>query len=230
MNHPPRVLLFAGAALALTACGGSSPPQASDQPPVTVINGKVVTWSGAGTVGVPELATVSTPVSADGTFTLTLPGEAALTGQTMTASGVMAALNCSGSLTSSAVGTRGFLVAALTARDASGARQVSAVEGAKTGLLSRSVHARVWLYADGATQLRGTVNCAKLLNISQISDLPVTVAVNTQRGWNVVDLSIEASANVFGQVSAAGTAVNSAAGSAQTTWRTMAELQAQIAF
>ncbi|EYB69820.1 hypothetical protein DEIPH_ctg001orf0032 [Deinococcus phoenicis] len=230
MNTLPRFALFAGAALALTACGSAPAPQASDQPPVTVVNGKVVTWSGLGTVGVPGLDTASTPVNADGTFALVLPGEAALAGRTLTAADVLTGLGCTGSLGSSAAGTRGFLVSALTAQDTAGTRQVSAVEGSKPGLLSRHVSARAWLYADGATQLRGTVDCARLLNIPQIGTLPVTVTVNTQRGWNVIDLNIEAQANVFGQVSASGTAANSAVGASQTQWRTMAELQAQIGF
>ncbi|GAA5532674.1 hypothetical protein [Deinococcus aluminii] len=230
MNNLPRLVLLAGAALALTACGGSSPPRASDQPPVLVINGKVATWSGSGRVSVPDLLAVSAPVNADGTFALALPGEAVLMGRTTTASEVMTSLDCTGSLSSSAAGTRGFLLAVLNAQDVSGTRQVSAVEGIKTGALSRSVHARAWLYADGATQLRGTVDCAKLLNISQLNNLPVDVAVNTQRGWNVVDLTLNLSANIFGQVSGSGAAANSAAGTAPTTWRTMSELQAQLGF
>lgn len=228
MNSLLRFVLPA-AALALTACSQSSPPQASDQPPVTVIQGKVATWSGTGTVGVPEL-NVSAPVGTDGTFTLTLPGDASLTGRTRAAADVMTALNCSGSLQSSQAGTLGLVLTGLNARDASGTRQLSAVEGEKTGLLSRRVHARAWLYTDGATQLRGTVNCAGLLNIPGLSNLPVEVAVNTQRGWNVMDLLLNVSANVFGQLSGSGTAANSTAGSATTTWRTMAELQAQLGF
>lgn len=224
-----RFVLFAGAAFALTACSQSSPPQASDQPTVAVIRGKVATWSGTGTVSMPALD-VNAPVSTDGTFTLTLPGDAVLAGRTRTVAEVLTALNCSGSLQSSQAGTTGLLVTALNARDTTGTRQVSAVEGAKSGLLSRSVHARAWLYADGATQLRGTVNCAGLLNIPQLSNLPVEVAVNTQRGWNVVDLTLNVSANIFGQLSGSGTAGNSVAGSTTTTWRTMAELQGQIGF
>lgn len=83
MNSLLRFVLPA-AALALTACSQSSPPQASDQPPVTVIQGKVATWSGTGAVSVPEL-NVSASVSTDGTFTLTLPGDASLTGRTRAA-------------------------------------------------------------------------------------------------------------------------------------------------
>ncbi|GAA5512952.1 hypothetical protein Dcar01_01676 [Deinococcus carri] len=230
MNNLPRFVLFAGAALALTACGNNTPPQASDQPTVAVINGKVTTWSGSGTVSVPDLADVSAPVNADGTFALTLPGEAALSGKTMTAADVMSGLRCTGTVTSSTPSTRGYVVAVLNVQDMNGTRQVSAVEGRKTGPLSRGLHARAWLYADGATQLRGTVNCAALLGISAISNLPVTVSVNTQRGWNVVDLNITASASVFGQLSAEGTAVNSAAGTGTTEWRTTAELQSQIGF
>ncbi|WP_034384018.1 hypothetical protein [Deinococcus sp. YIM 77859] len=230
MNPLPRLTLLACAALALTACGRTAPPQASDQPPVTVINGKVATWSGIGSIAVPDLLLVSAPVNADGTFTLTLPGEAALTGRTLTASEVMTNLDCTGSLSSSAPGTRGFLLAVLNAQDASGVRQVSAVEGTKTGALSRSVHVRAWLYTDGPTQLRGTVNCARMLNMPQLSNLPVDVAVNTQRGWNVLDLTLNLSATIFGQVSGSGGVANSAGGTAVTTWRTLAELQAQLGF
>lgn len=230
MKTSTRPALLVGAVLALTACGGASPPRASDQPPVTVINGRVATWSGAGTVQVPGLLAASAPVGADGSFTLTLPGEAALAGRTIPAVAVLSGLDCSGTLTGTQPDARAFLLAGLTAQDAAGPREVNAVTGTKPGPLSRRVHVRAWLYADAATQLRGTVDCARLLNLPQIAALPVTVAVNTQPGWNVIDLNIDASANLLGQVSASGTAVNSAAGTSQTVWRTLAELQAQIGF
>lgn len=231
MTTPMRPALFVGAALALTACGGSAPPRASDQPPVTAINGRVATWSGVGSVRAAGLPVASALVGVDGTFSLTLPGGAALVGRTTPAGAVLSSLGCSGTLTGSQPDARAFLLAGLTAQDTGGeAREVSAVTGTKSGPLSRRVQAQAWLYADVATQLRGTVDCARLLNLPQVPSLPVAVAVNTQPGWNVVDLDITASANLLGQVSASGTAVNSAAGTAQTVWRTQAELQAQIGF
>lgn len=226
----PRAPLLAGAVLALTACGAPSAPQASDQPPVTVIHGRVTSWGGEGTVRLPDLPSVSAPVGADGTFTLTLPEGAALSGRATEATGVLAGLGCSGTLTSSAAGTRGYLAAVLNAQDAGGTRQISAAEGTRTGPLSRRVQVRAWLYADGAAQLRGSVDCAGLLNLPQLRELPVLVAVNVQPGWNVLDLTLEAHANVFGQVSGSGQAANSLAGSSLTVWRTAGELQAQIGF
>lgn len=230
----PRLALLTSAALALTACGGTAPPQASDQPTVAVIQGRVATPDGVGAVSVPGLGAVGAPVAADGTFTLVLPDEGSLAGQARTVSGVLSALNCTGAVSSSEAAARGFVIAFLDARSGAqggaGTRQVGAVEGVKTGLLSRSVRARAWLYADRPTRLRGSVDCAGLLNIPQVNRLPVTVSVNAGRGWNVVDLNVGASANLLGQVSASGSVVNSTAGTGPTVWRTQAELQAQIGF
>lgn len=232
MSPFPRSALLVGAAFALTACGGTAaPPRASDQPPVTLINGRVATWSGAGSVRVPGVPAAPAPVGADGTFTLTLPGEAALAGRTTPAVAVLSSLGCSGTLTGSLPDARAFLLAGLSAQDTGGGtREIGAVTGTRPGPLSRRVLLRAWLYADAATALRGTLDCARLLNVPQLAALPVTVAVDTRPGWNVVDLDIAASANLLGQLSASGTAVNSAAGTAQTVWRTLPELQAQLGF
>ncbi|QFP78301.1 hypothetical protein DAAJ005_08500 [Deinococcus sp. AJ005] len=223
--------LLGGVSLALVACGGGLPtPQASDQPTVQTISGKVSGWQGEGRVAVSGLPGASSSVHTDGSFTLTLPGEAELTQQSLPITGIAGKLDCMGSVQSSEPDVRAFALMSLNAKDGAGARQTSAMTGSKPGLLSRRVNVRVWLYSDSATQLRGTMDCAKILSIPQISQLPVTVAVNVQPGWNVVELNIQASANVLAQVSGSGTMANSTAGGAQTTFRTTQELQAQVAF
>ncbi len=222
--------LLGGVALTLVACGGTPTPQASDQRTVQTVSGKVSGWTGQGRVTVPGLPGVSSSVDADGSFVLTLPGDAEVAGQTVRATDVAERLSCSGSVQSSDSEARVFALLFLDTQDSAGTRQTSAVTGSVSGPLSRRVDVRVWVYSDSVTQLRGTVDCAKILSVPQISKLPVTVAVNARPGWNVVELNIEASANVLTQVSASGSMVNSTAVNAQNTFRTIEELQAQIAF
>jgi hypothetical protein len=226
----PKFLALGTLALVLASCSGTSTPQASEQPTVTVIEGRVTSASGAGTVSVADLAGVTAATAADGRFTLTLPQGTEMASRSQGAAQVMSNLQCAGSLNSSDTSARGYLVANLQVSDAAGARSVSAVQGSKTGLLSRNVGGRAWLYVDRDTRLSGSVDCAKLLNVSQISTLPVTIDVIAKAGWNVVDLSIGASANIFGQVSAGGSVVNSVTGATVSEWRTSEELQAQISF
>lgn len=230
MHPSAKFLVPATLALVLAACGGTSVPQATEQPTVTVIEGRVTSASGTGTVSVAELAGVTAPMAADGRFSLTLPQGAALGARVQGAAQVMSNLQCAGSLSSSDTSARGYLLANMQVSDGAAGRSVSAVQGSKTGLLSRSVSGRAWLYVDRDTRLSGSVDCAKLLNVSQIATLPVTIDVIAKTGWNVVDLNIGASASIFGQVSAGGSVVNSAAGTAVSEWRTSEELQAQISF
>lgn len=222
--------LLGGVTLALVACGGAATPQASDQPTVETLSGKVSGWKGEGRVTVLGLPGVSSSVHGDGSFTLTLPPESELAGSLRLADASADRLGCGGSVQSSDADARTFAVMTLDARDSAGSRRTSAVTGSKSGLLSRRVDARVWLYSDSLTQLRGTVNCAAILSLPQLPELPVTVAVNARPGWNVLELSIDVSANILAQVSASGWLVNSVAGSSQTTFRTVQELQAQVAF
>lgn len=230
MHPSAKFLVPATLALVLAACSGTSVPQATEQPTVTVIEGRVTSASGTGTVSVAELAGVTAPMAADGRFSLTLPQGAALGARVQGAAQVMSNLQCAGSLSSSDTSARGYLLANMQVSDGAAGRSVSAVQGSKTGLLSRSVSGRAWLYVDRDTRLSGSVDCAKLLNVSQIATLPVTIDVIAKTGWNVVDLNIGASASIFGQVSAGGSVVNSAAGTAVSEWRTSEELQAQISF
>ena len=230
MFPTPKFLALGTLALVLASCSGTSTPQASEQPTVTVIEGRVTGASGTGTVSVAELPGTTATTAADGRFSLPLPQGATLGARTQGAAQVMSNLQCSGSLSSSDTSARGYLVANLQVADSAGTRSVSAVQGSKPGLLSRSVSGRAWLYVDKGTRLSGSVDCAKLLNVSQISTLPVTIDVIAKAGWNVVDLGIGASASIFGQVSAGGSVVNSAAGTALSEWRTSEELQAQISF
>ena len=222
--------LLGGLTLALVACGGPATPQASDQPTVETLEGKVSAWKGEGRVAVPGLPNISSSVHSDGSFTLTLPAEAELAKNVVPATGITDKLDCSGAAQSSDPDAQAFAVMTLDASDTSGSRQTSAVTGSKSGLLSRRVNARVWLYSDSLTQLRGTVNCAAILSMAQIPELPVTVAVNARPGWNVLDLNINVSANILAQVSASGSLVNFVAAGGQTTFRTTKELQAQVAF
>ena len=230
MRAPLKLLVPGTLALALASCGSAPTPQASEQPTVTAIEGRVTSASGTGTVSVAELAGTTATTSADGRFSLTLPQGTALGIRMQGVAQVMSNLQCSGSLSSSDTSARGYLVANMQVSDSAGTRSVSAVQGNKTGLLSRSVSGRAWLYVDKDTRLSGSVDCAKMMNVSQISTLPVTIDVIAKSGWNVVDLGIGASASVFGQVSAAGSVVNSGTGTAMSEWRTSEELQAQISF
>ena len=222
--------LLGGLGLVLASCGGTAPPQASDQPTVVTLSGQVSGWKGEGRVAVPGLPSVSSSVHSDGTFTLTLPAGPELAGQTQPAAGIADKLGCSGPVQSSAPNAHAFALMSLDTTDSTGSRQTSAISGSKPGLLSRRVNARVWLYSDAETQLRGTVNCAAILNMAQIPQLPVTVAVNAKSGWNVIELNIDASANLLAQVNASGSLVNSGAGSSLITFRTVQELQGQVAF
>ena len=230
MRAPLKLLVPGTLALALASCGSAPTPQASEQPTVTVIEGRVTSASGAGTVGAAELAGTAATTSADGRFSLTLPQGAALGARVQGAAQVMSNLQCAGSLSSTDASARGYLVANMQVSDSAGTRSVSAVQGSKPGFLSRRVDGRAWLYVDKDTSLSGSVDCARLLNVSQISSLPVNINVKAKAGWNVVALRIDASASVFGQLSAGGSVVNATDGTAQTEWRTSEELQAQISF
>ncbi|MDV6373876.1 hypothetical protein [Deinococcus arenicola] len=218
-----------GLALALAACGGTVAPQASDQPTVTVLNGKVAGWKGNGRVAVAGLPSVSAPVREDGLVTLTLPGAPELAQYALPAAEVMQPLKCSGTVQSSNAEARIFTVVALDVQDSAGSRQVQAITGSKSGLLSRRVTAHIWVYSDRVTQLRGEVDCARILDIPQLTRLPVTVAANAQPGWNVAELDIKISANLLAQLSASGTLVN-AVSSGLNVFHTLEELQAQVAF
>ncbi len=216
--------------LFLVACGGQAAPEAADQPTVTTVNGKLSEWKGEGRVTVLGLPGVSSSVHGDGAFTLTLPGEAEVTAWTVGIEEIAGKIGCSGTIQSGVTGVKANTVMSLEARDSAGSRVTSTMNDSKSGLLSRRINARIWLYSDSVTQLRGIVDCASLLGMEQVSTLPVTVAVNAKPGWNVIELNINASANVLAQVSASGSLVNSGAGSRQTTFRTVQELQSQVAF
>ncbi len=222
--------LLGGVTLALVACGGSATPQASDQPTVETLSGKVSAWKGEGRVALPGLPDISSSVHSDGSFILTLPTEAELAGYVLPAAGLTDKLGCSGAAQSSDPDAQVFVVMTLDASDTASSRQTSAITGSKSGLLSRRVNARVWLYSDSQTQLRGTVNCAPILSMAQLPELPVTVAVNARPGWNVLELNINVSASILAEVSASGSLVNFVSGGSQTTFRTTKELQAQVAF
>ena len=232
MKKTTLPLMFLGFGALLSACNSTPAPQASDQPTVMTISGKVASpsASGAGSISVPGVSSATAAVAADGRFSLPLPQASALGNLLRAADQVMTGLSCSGKLNSSDTAAKGHLMAALNLQDSSGSKSVMAVSGSKSGLLSRAVQGKVWLYTDHATRLTGVVDCARLLNISQISSLPVNVDVSAKAGWNVIDLNMAASANIFGQVSASGTAVNSATSEGSTVWQTTSELMSQVGF
>lgn len=228
MKKTAAPLLLASLALSLAACNSTPTPQASDQPIVTIIHGQVATPAGAGTVSLPNLGSVSTTTSIGGSFNLTLPQASTLAGNTMTADQVMSGMSCTGKLTSSDAAAQGYLIAALTLNDSAGSRSVYAVAGRQSGLLSRNVSGKVWLYADRATNLSGMVDCATLLGVPAIKNLPIKVSVAAKTGWNTLDLNVDGSTDIFGNLSASGTAVNSTNSDGNTTWRTINEVKAQL--
>lgn len=106
---------------------------------------------------------------------------------------------------------------------------VLAAEGRSTGLLSRKVTVHAWLYSAQAARLSGEVDCASLLG-GAVATVPVRVDTLVKTGWNVARPELDASANLFGQVSAGGSLVNAEKGEDLTTWRTAEELMTQIGF
>lgn len=226
MKKLASAIVFASVAVALSACGGTPPaPGASDQPVVTTITGKVATARSAGTVRLDGLG-VQAPLAADGTFRLDLPTDAQMSGRTTALSEAMKGLSCTGSVKSSVDPSRGYAVGALTFTDGSGARSMSAVEGSSTGLLSRKVTARAWLYSEQAARLSGELNCSELLG-GAVANVPVAVDTAVKVGWNVVQLDIGASVGLGG-ISASGNLSNATDPAATTTWRTSDELKAQV--
>lgn len=224
---------MAGAVLGLTAglaaCGSATPPQASDQPTVTVIEGTVATPRGAGTVSLDGMADVSVAVAADGHFSLSLPAGDALASRSQSASAALSGLKCAGALSSSDPAARGYLVSSLTVQDSAGGRSMLSLSGSKTGVFGqgRDISGKVWLYADRPSMLTGHLDCAAMLNVSSLPSLPVDVNINAKAGWNVIDLNIGASAGLSG-LSGSGSAVNSPSSTAASNWRTSEELQAQL--
>lgn len=225
-----RLALLACAALALTACAsGEQPPAPEDQPAVTTVQGDIENWTGAGTVtlsGPSGQALARAAVAADGTFSLTLPDEAALAGAGVTRSpaDALAQLGCTNTVTSSDPAARGYGFLSLDARpDGGDVGPIFAVDLDVTTLFGVPVSAeakgRAWLYADRDTTLSGHVTC-------KIAEVNAAVQVNiaAKQGWNVLAM------NVGGSVANPGgvTGTLTTAADTQTTWRTQADLLSKL--
>lgn len=209
--------------LILASCGGGPERVSPTAPAETTVSGRIQTWQSgtAGTVtlpgAVPLVPLASAPVDAAGNFRLILPEGAVLNAQTRsipeTLEEGLRDLGCtSPGLTLSDAGARGLLLFTLRAEGGgTGARDVVAATVSK-GAFSRSIDARVWLYADRATTLGGKVNC----RIGG-STVPVTLNVAAVPGWNMLRLSATGSIS-----DTSGRVTRTLDG--KGTWVTLAEL------
>ena len=158
---------------------------------ITVINGQL-SGGAATTVTLPADNRVlsSTLSDANGRFTLTLPGSAALgTIQTPLSTGLLRDLGCTGALDVADAGTQSFGVAML---QTPAARYMNAT--VSRTLLSRSLVGKAYLYVDRATVASGTLDC------SAATGMPtkVDVALNVSAGWNVLAIYINGNVGLGG--------------------------------
>ncbi|MBB5232819.1 hypothetical protein [Deinococcus budaensis] len=220
MKTLTRPALLVGAALALSACGSARlPPAPENQPPVAAVRGEIANWAGTGTVTLPGpagQALASAEVAADGSFSLALPTEGALTGAgaLRDSASALAQLGCTGTLSSSTPAARGYGFLALNARSSAQAQTIVAATVDFSYLPPRArLQGYAWLYADQATRLTGTLDCGNLLGLPRAA---VTVNVQAKQGWNVLGIVLDASSGLGG-ISARGTIGDTA--DTRTVWR-----------
>lgn len=127
---------------------------------------------------------------AAGHFTLPLPSAATLPGVLKPlSSGLLSELGCLGQLSSSDAAAQGYDVETL--HTASATYMNAAVSQT---LMSRNLRGRVYLYADRQTSLAGTLDCSAVTGLPT----PVAVNLNVSKGWNVLELTLNAGLSLSG--------------------------------
>ncbi|WP_425147741.1 hypothetical protein [Deinococcus sp.] len=188
--------------LALSACGTASAPPPAQAQIVSTLKGVAsgaVTTTLALNGGGRTLASAQT--DAAGAFSLNLPGDIDTLGiETPLSAGVLSDLGCTGQLVVSDPAALGYEVAMLKA---GGISYLNAT--VSRSLLSRTLSGRVYLYADRASAVSGTLDCSATTGLPT----PVTVNLNVSRGWNVLALGINGSVGLGG-VSVSGRLDNGA--------------------
>lgn len=215
-------------AAALSACGSGNTP-IIDPVEVTTISGHISAGNGVGNVTLPGAdgqPLAQTSVDEAGNFTLNLPP---VSTNLVSTEQVMSVVGCTGTLNSSNTAAKGYGVAGLklsrgTTNDVVLPMSVtiSRFAGVPTG---GSFDGRVWVYADQATTLSGSVDCTALLK----AGIPVNINVKASvvPGWNMLRLSGSAA------LSLNGVSINGELNNTNTVWKewkTLTELKAALTF
>ncbi|ULH15841.1 hypothetical protein MF271_04180 [Deinococcus sp. KNUC1210] len=218
-----KLSLYVGLA-SLTAVLVACPQNSTTTPPTnpvltapTSISGTVQGWNG-GTGAVELLASpyadksASNPalstgtISADGTFSVALPSAAGVTPYisdiVSQASSLLffAPTSCNGNLPSSDGSARGTVVNLLDIRqNGSYSTSIAAIDlkdNSANNNLALDGTAKIWIYADRATTLNGTITCTTKGTNFNVTEYLNTNAVLSQ-GWNILSqtLNVSASAN-----------------------------------
>lgn len=225
-----RLALLPLTALLLAACGGGSvdvtPVTAA---PVVNIRGTVVgNTSGATTIealaddtkpksaGNPALS--SATLNANGSFTLPLPGVAALTpylsAPGTAADGIYTETGCTGSLTNSAPAARAYSLSLLTAGTQTySTLKVSSNPAARTFTFDSSL----WIYTTLASTLGGSLSCTQPAASGGTDTVTVSANAPFTAGWNVLNLHGDGTGSADGRSSTFAFSLTTGADQA-TTW------------
>lgn len=170
------------------------PPGASD-PPLFEVTGKVFKGTGIGTlqtfIGGASSLPLNAQVNADGRFKVKLPNGEVLSEQLLEGANLLESVGCTGQIVSSnpeAKGT-GFVSFQLKR----GEINDTIINGrAKVNLLppSGELTAQMYLFANQASNLKGVVDCAKVINVPEIKEIRVQVDAPVRQGWNVLHLDV----------------------------------------
>lgn len=227
-----KLLPLLGLSLLLAACDSGPQTPTPNDPAITQIKGVVGSGTGSGTIELRSGTSVlsSAAVAATGAFTLPLPSADKFSNQMVTADSVLGQVGCTGTLTSSTPGTKGFGFAELLATR-SGATLPVVNLNADLKLLALpprvDFNGHAWVYTDKATLLQGNVDCTSLINAPTIvNKLTVSVNAQTRAGWNVVEITGSTSGlSLPTAASASATTVKDIEGS---NWRTVSDIGKSI--
>lgn len=197
------VLALLGLPLVLAACGGEPTPVKVNPPAISTLNTVTGTVSGptlagkSGTIRLAEGAATLAQASfgAAGTFTLPLPGEAAITPYLRPVAAAITDTDCTSTLSSSAAGTSGYTFSTL---DVTAGTLVDTVSTQKVTLRVNSAGTSVvgtgpltsWIYVNQATTLGGALNCSATENGTTLILQATYSTIGLQQGWNEVQATI----------------------------------------
>lgn len=210
-------------ALLLAAChGGTATPTVST---LASVNGTVQgAPSGASTVKLLAIDTLpdsamnpalaSAPISASGTFTLSLPSAAAVTPLLSATSGSDAGVTnngtCSGSISNSDPTSQAYSFSYLSVNGIP--FSAATVTGNST---SATATTKGWIYVNKPTTLSGKVSCASTSG-SVTDNTSFSVNMPLLQGWNVINVSVTVVDSSNGSFN---TTINAVTGSdGPTTW------------
>lgn len=199
MKTLPVALAVLTSSVLLAACGPTEPPAptapAGGAVSVAKLDGTVSSGEGAGKISL-KIAnkTFEGDIASNGQFALTLPTETELSSVLIDGNKILSSIGCEGSLKSATAGAKGYGFTQLDSKRTGAAVKVLGVKADK-GIVLLPPGAKVnfqltgLVFANKATTLTGSVDCAKMLDPKLVKSLRVGVNLKLKQGWNYVYIS-----------------------------------------